>query len=126
MMLAKHRATHISIRNEGSMPVGITFTMNYKNVPLNFAIPCRIENVWKVIKDDPKAAKVLRKRHTEAQAARIAWRIVKGWVEVQLAIVEVEMATIEEVFLQYLILPETGERLADKILQGDGLKQLTQ
>ena len=39
----------------------------------------------------------------DGQPARVAWRILKDWVEAQMAIIEAEMASIEEVFLPYLL-----------------------
>lgn len=38
-----------------------------------------------------------------AQAERVAWRILKTWVEAQMALLETEMVTMEEVFLPYLV-----------------------
>ncbi len=37
------------------------------------------------------------------QAERVAWRIVKDWVEAQMAILESQMVTIDEVFLPYIM-----------------------
>lgn len=37
------------------------------------------------------------------QAARVAWRIIKDWVDAQLALIETEMATMEQVFLPYML-----------------------
>ena len=39
---------------------------------------------------------------TRAQAVRIAWRIVKDWVEAQMAILETEMVKMEQIFLPYI------------------------
>lgn len=36
------------------------------------------------------------------QASRVAWRIIKDWVDAQLAIIETEMVTLEQVFLPYM------------------------
>lgn len=38
-----------------------------------------------------------------AQAERVAWRIVKDWVEAQLAILESEMVHMDEIFLPYMV-----------------------
>ncbi len=40
------------------------------------------------------------------QAARTAWRIIKDWIDAQLAIIETEMVTIEQVFLPYMVMPD--------------------
>lgn len=37
------------------------------------------------------------------QAERVAWRIIKDWVEAQMAILESEMVTMDEVFLPYML-----------------------
>lgn len=42
------------------------------------------------------------------QAERVAWRIVKDWVEAQMAILESEMVQMDEIFLPYMV-NETGQ-----------------
>lgn len=37
------------------------------------------------------------------QAERVAWRIVKDWVEAQMAILESEMVQLDENFLPYMV-----------------------
>lgn len=37
------------------------------------------------------------------QAERVAWRIVKDWVEAQMAILESQMVTIDQIFLPYMM-----------------------
>jgi hypothetical protein len=46
---------------------------------------------------------VPRSKCTEAQAKRVAWRIVKDWVAAQMAIVDAQLADVAEVFLPYAI-----------------------
>ena len=38
-----------------------------------------------------------------AQAERVAWRIVKDWVEAQMAILESEMVMLDDIFLPYMV-----------------------
>ena len=38
------------------------------------------------------------------QAARVAWRILKDWIEAQLAILETEMVAMDEIFLPYMLM----------------------
>jgi hypothetical protein len=38
-----------------------------------------------------------------AQAERVAWRIIKDWVETQMAILESQMVQMEEIFLPYMV-----------------------
>jgi len=37
------------------------------------------------------------------QAERVAWRILKDWVEAQMAILESEMVELDEIFLPYMV-----------------------
>ncbi len=121
LILSKHGVTNVSIRNEGTRPVAVSFSINYHNQPMNFLLPCNHEGVWKVMQKDKK---IERRYRNEDQAFRTGWRIIKDWVEAQMAIVEAELSTVAEVFLPYLILNETGETLSNRILNGDGMKLL--
>ena len=120
-ILAKHNVSHFSIRNEGSFPVALSFTINYKGQPLNFLLPCNHEGVLRCFKKDRK---VPNSSKNSEQALRTAWRILKDWTEAQMAIVESEQATMEEIFMPYLIISSTGETLSNRILNGDGMKLL--
>jgi len=55
--------------------------------------------------------KIPRANKTFEQAERTAWRIIKDWVEAQMAIVAAGQAVMEEVFLPYVILPATNQTL---------------
>lgn len=50
--------------------------------------------------------KVLEKQKVKCdmeQAERVAWRIVKDWVEAQMAILESQMVTVDQIFLPYMM-----------------------
>ena len=58
--------------------------------------------------------KVLQRQKVKGgreQAERVAWRIVKDWVEAQMAILESQMVSIDEVFLPYIINPTDGQTI---------------
>jgi hypothetical protein len=62
-----------------------------------------------VLPTDPDAVlRVLRKQHVAPRyqnythARRVAWRIVKDWIEAQLAIIQTEMVTLDQVMLPYM------------------------
>jgi hypothetical protein len=65
---------------------------------LTFRLPADVERIYKVIVKDRNIRSGLR---TKEQAARVAWRIVKDWVEAQLAMIEAAMVDAAEVFLPY-------------------------
>lgn len=122
-VLAKHGITHFAIKNEGSFPIGLSFTIDYNGQPLNFLLPSNYKGVLRCLKSDKK---VPNSSKNDEQALRTSWRIVKDWVEAQLAIVQAELAPIQEVFIPYLIINANGQTLSDKLLNGGGMKLLTQ
>lgn len=63
-----------------------------------FRLPAHIKGIFKVLNADKKVPKRLK---SNDQAARVAWRILKDWIEAQLAMVETGMAELPEVFLPY-------------------------
>lgn len=66
-------------------------------------LPANVDAAWETLKKQ----KVNCDRE---QAARVAWRIVKDWVDAQMAILETEMVTVDEVFLPYMM-NRNGETL---------------
>lgn len=120
-ILAKHGITHFSIKNEGSFPIGLAFTIDYNGQPLNFLLPSNYKGVLQCLKQDRK---VPSSSKNEEQALRTSWRIIKDWVEAQLAIVQSNISPIQEVFMPYLIINAEGQTLSDKLLNGGGMKLL--
>jgi hypothetical protein len=78
--------------------VGLSFRISTEFGDLAFELPARIEAVELVLKKQ----RVSMKKEARAQATRVAWRILKDWVEAQLALIETGMVTIEQVFLPYV------------------------
>ncbi len=120
-ILSKHGVSHFSIKNEGGFPVALSFTVEYKGTPLNFLLPCNYQGVLSCFKKDKK---IPSSSKNIEQALRTSWRIVKDWTSSQLALIESEQATVEQIFLPYLVVNSTGETLSEKMLQGNGLKLL--
>lgn len=78
-----------------------------------FRMPARTELVYDALCNDDD---VPRRFKTEEQAARVAWRLVKDWVLVQLAFVESGMVEIDEVFLPFAQLRD-GQTLYQHYLE---------
>lgn len=101
----KGRATGLSFAAE--VPGGIEF----------FTLPVHPDRVLTVLRKQ----RVQARYQTFEQAERVAWRIVKDWVEAQLAIIETEMVSLVEVMLPYMRV-EGGSTVFEKFL--DTRKQL--
>ncbi len=66
-------------------------------------LPCDPKPVYEVLKRQAEERKIPRGIVDEPQALRVAWRIVKYWVEAQMALLETQMVKMEQIFLPYAI-----------------------
>ena len=119
-LAASGAAAVLTEYSPGGEVAALSFRINTANGVLSFRLPSRPEGIYKLLAEQG----VSRRLRTEEQAARVSWRIIKNWVEAQLALVEVEQADMAEVFLPYLQDPNTGSTVYEK-LKHDKFKQLT-
>lgn len=98
--LVKNGANKIVTDYINGIPVSVTFCLDLNGNSVAFSLPANNEGVLLSMQNDRKIPK---SKCTEAQAQRVAWRIVKDWVEAQMAIVESQLAEMSEVFLPYII-----------------------
>ena len=119
-LVASGAAAVLTEYSPGGEVAALSFRINTANGMLSFRLPSRPEGIRKILAEQG----VSRRLQTEEQAARVSWRIIKNWVEAQLALVEVEQADMAEVFLPYLQDPKTGSTVYEK-LKNDKFKQLT-
>ena len=96
--------------------VRLSFRVECHGMDLPFILPANIGKIYTIIQNEPK---VPRRQKTMEQAAKIAWRILKDWVEAQLAIVEAEQAEMAEVFLPYLQGGAQGKTLYHRLREND-------
>lgn len=115
---AKAQAVLCEYDDHGVM-CAMSFRIMTKHGMIFFRMPANTDGVYRALTRNPKVPRRLR---TRAQAANVAWRVLKDWVEAQLAIVEAEMADISEVFLPYAQGPD-GRTLYHTLEQG-GFKAL--
>lgn len=95
--LVKHGADTIMQQydNQGRI-AALTFRINTPSGPRVIRLPANVDAVLAVLTRQ-------KVRCDRDQAERIAWRIVKDWVEAQMAILESEMVQMEEIFLPYMV-----------------------
>ena len=117
--LVKHGANKIVTDYSNSLPSGVTFCLTLNGNMVGFSLPANYEGVFKSMKNDPKVPQRLL---TKEQALKVSWRIIKDWVEAQMALVDAQLADVEEVFLSYAI-TKSGTTLYKEI-QGNGMLML--
>jgi hypothetical protein len=116
---AKAQAVLCEYGDDGVMNA-MSFRIGTPSGPVYFKLPVNTDGVLRVITKDKKVPERLK---TRQQAANVAWRVLKDWIEAQLAIVEAEMANVMEVFLPYAVRLD-GATVYQSIMSG-GMKQLT-
>ena len=115
--LVKHGATKIVTDYSNNLPVAITFCLMLNDRLVGFALPVKYGGVLRSMKKDGKVPKKLL---TEEQALRVSWRIIKDWVESQMALVEASLAEMAEVFLPYAV-TKNGHKLYKEIQDNPAL-----
>lgn len=102
-MLAKGGARQILTEYfDDGRPSGLGFAVETGYGLRKFTLPVNAERVLAVLKRDRQ---VPNRFKTKDQAERVAWRILKDWLEAQLAIIATEMVTLDQVMLPYMATP---------------------
>lgn len=91
----------LSQYDDTGIMTAMSFQIESKNGIISFRLPANIDAVYKILCNDRKVPR--RLCQDKIQAARVAWRIIKVWIEAQLAIVEIGFADVTEVFLPYAL-----------------------
>lgn len=100
-ILSKHGANAIMTEYENGEVVALSFKINTPRGEIGIKLPANIDKVLKVLKTQKNKNSQIK--DTKDQATKVAWRIIKDWVDSQMAILETEMVEMEEVFLPYII-----------------------
>ncbi len=117
--LSKHGASAVLTEYdpENNYVSAISFKIKIGEQSMSFRLPCDFKPVLKVMTKGKKPYSTYDRRYQaqqsewRLQAVRTAWRIVKDWVEAQMALVETQMASTAEVFLPYAVMRD-GRTLA--------------
>lgn len=116
-MLAAAKAQAITQRYDGSGNVtDLEFSIMTAHGQMGFRLPADPSPVVATLKRQALARQIPKRFLNDvAQARRVSWRIVRQWVEAQLAIIELGMVKSEQVFLPYAINPQTGETVYEML-----------
>lgn len=110
-LLRRHGASAILFDYDPSRQIhAISFKMLIDGAEVAYRLPANWPGALAAMRADPK---VPRRFCTEAHARRVAWRIVKNWVEVQLAFVEARQASLAQIMLPYAM-TETGQTVYER------------
>ena len=113
-MLARFGARRIitDYDDDGEL-TALQFMLEIKGKMAFYQLPCNAQGVLNTLVRDQAPAKFRNLSH----ARRVAWRIIRDWVEAQIAIVDAGQAVMAEVFLPYAV-AQSGKTLYQEIEAG--------
>lgn len=108
-MLSKRGATGILLEYEqqGTGRIErVAFRMRMGEQDISFRLPLRWRDVKRAIMADASIENRYRAKaaRDDDYAYRVAWRILREWVDAQMAMVDLGMVQVAEVFLPYAIM----------------------
>ena len=122
-LLARKKAVAILMDYDGNgQVVAVSWKSRTPHGDIPFTLPINVEAVHKVLIKQYHAHQVPAVATTPEQARRVAWRITYDWVKAQMALLESEMVTLEQLFLPYMV-TRPGETLYERML-ANGFKML--
>jgi len=124
-MLVAHGARHILIDYDSGQPIGLAFLIDTPYGDTPFRLPANVDKVEAVLlsqlassryKQRDSEYQEQRKAKMKEQARNVAWRILKDWTRAQMAILETQMVTMEQIFLPYMQVGEHGKTLYEVMI----------
>jgi hypothetical protein len=102
-MLGAHGADAIMVRYANRAPVAVSFSMvGPAGERTSYTLPVDVNAMLGVLAKQWRDGKIARRYATQEQAERTSWRVVKDWLAAQLALIEAQMASLDQVMLPYL------------------------
>ena len=115
-ILMKHNAKSIMKNYEGETITGLSFLIDTGVQQIPIRLPVRVDECLKVLKKEKRENPQKKIKDTREQAERVAWRILKDWVEAQRALLDIQMVRFEEIFLPY-IQTNNGQTVYEKLAE---------
>lgn len=120
-ILLKFGAQGIYKEYQGTKVNSITFFINKNGQRIPFKIPMSIEKSRRVVENAVKEGKLPRKFLQEPlrsdQGERIAWRIIKDWIDSQLSLLEMHFADAIEILLPYAYNPVEDKTMYQRFME---------
>lgn len=101
-ILVDHGAKSIMKQFDDGVITSLSFLINTGNNDIPIKLPVRIDDVLLVLTEQKKIHPKSGIKATRDQANRVAWRIMKDWIEAQMALLDIRMVRFEEIFLSYI------------------------
>lgn len=101
-ILSEHGVMSIMKQYEDGQVVSLSFLIDDGEKKIPVRMPIRVDECLKVMQKQKKEHPKMQIKATKEQVSKVAWRIMKDWIEVQMALLEINMVRFEEIFLPYI------------------------
>jgi hypothetical protein len=116
-ILQKHGASGVLMEYESNTGriSSLSFKITTNGQDWGFRLPLKWREAKRVMTEQN-----IQRAWDEDYCYRVAWRILRDWVDVQMALVELEVVQLQEVFLPYLV-QKNGQTLFENIVTDPSL-----
>ena len=111
------RAVMMEYGDDGRIKA-LSFNVKRPNGELPIRLPIDTASTLRVLQRQAANREIPSGYAKDDHAYRVAWRIVKDWIEAQMSLLETEMVKMEEIFLPYVITP--GGQTIYEVMAGKG------
>jgi len=119
MELIKIGINHIEKVYKDGFPEKIIFSISLPDVKrLSFRIPANVDTTAEILKGVPQY-KGFDREKLLAQARRTSWRLVYNWIEIQVAMVQLQQVDAVQVFLPYMYDQKTEKTFYEEIAKNN-------
>ena len=122
-LLIKSGAASILTDYDKGRIVGVSFRIETPTGVMPYVLPSNIDKVHQVLTNQQRRGEIAPRYATRDHAERVAWRILQEWIEAQLALLQTEMVTMDQLFMPYLIFGDKKTLYEHLVLDG-GFEQL--
>lgn len=115
-ILMQHGARSIwkEISEDGRIQA-MSFSVETPYGELPIRLPVKVAPVFAILTQEKQKKRKSAIKATKEQAEKVAWRILKNWIEAQMALVEIEMVKMEQIFLPYAVIDASGQTVFERL-----------
>jgi len=103
-ILVEHGARSVMMQYDDRGRINaLVFQVSTPSGEVPIRMPINASATHKVLQRQSAKHEIPRRFADEEHAYRVAWRIVKDWVEAQMSLLDTEMVQMDEIFLPYIV-----------------------
>lgn len=112
----EHGARRIAVDyDDAGVPSALDFVLATPHGQRSFSLPADVGRMQALLQDEDRAGRLKTgsraERTSRAQAERVAWRVMRTWLEAQLALVAAQMVDLDQALLAFVQIDASGRTL---------------